>query len=58
MKIAAMLSRSKGRDFYDVMFLLAQAQPDYSFLAEKVNIHNPGVHGVTDVPEPLQEPHA
>jgi len=41
MKLAAMLSRSKGRDFYDVMFLMAQTQPDYSFLAERVNIHNP-----------------
>ncbi|MDA3821451.1 MAG: nucleotidyl transferase AbiEii/AbiGii toxin family protein [Bacteroidales bacterium] len=40
MKISAMLSRSKGRDFYDVMFLLAQTQPDYSFLAEEFNIHN------------------
>lgn len=42
MKISAMLSRRKGRDFYDVMFLLAQTQPDYSFLAEKSNIHNLG----------------
>jgi len=40
MKISAMLSRRKGRDFYDVMFLLAQTQPDYSFLAEKLNIRN------------------
>ena len=40
MKISAMLSRSKGRDFYDVMFLLAQTGPDYSFLAEKLNISN------------------
>ena len=40
MKISAMLSRSKGRDFYDVMFLLAQTQPNYSFLSEKLNIHN------------------
>ena len=40
MKISAMLSRRKGRDFYDVMFLLAQTRPDYSFLAKKLNIHN------------------
>lgn len=40
MKISAMLSRQKGRDFYDAMFLLAQTQPDYSFLAEKLNIRN------------------
>lgn len=40
MKISAMLSRRKGRDFYDTMFLLAQTQPDYSFLTEKFDIHN------------------
>jgi predicted nucleotidyltransferase component of viral defense system len=40
MKISAMLSRRKGRDFYDVMFLLAQTQPNYSFLIERLNIHN------------------
>jgi hypothetical protein len=40
MKISAILSHRKGRDFYDVMFLLAQTQPNYSFLAEKLNIHN------------------
>lgn len=40
MKISAMLSRSKGRDFYDVMFLLAQTQPDYNFLTRRFNIHN------------------
>lgn len=40
MKISAMLSRRKGRDFYDSMFLLGQTQPDYSFLTKKSNIHN------------------
>jgi predicted nucleotidyltransferase component of viral defense system len=40
MKISAMLSRQKGRDFYDAMFLLAQTSPDYSFLAERHGIHN------------------
>ena len=40
MKISAMLSRQKGRDFYDAMFLLAQSQPDYFFLIETLNIHN------------------
>lgn len=39
MKISALLSRAKGRDFYDVMFLLAQTPPDYEYLAEKQNIH-------------------
>jgi predicted nucleotidyltransferase component of viral defense system len=38
MKVAAMLNRQKGRDFYDVMFLLGQTSPDYSFLAEKCEI--------------------
>jgi predicted nucleotidyltransferase component of viral defense system len=40
MKIAAMLTRSKGRDFYDVMFLLAQAKPDYDFLYKRSGVHN------------------
>lgn len=40
MKIAALLSRRKGRDFYDVMFLLSQTQPDYPFLSEKLGINN------------------
>ena len=38
MKIAAMLNRQKGRDFYDVMFLLSQTQPDYTFLEQKCGI--------------------
>lgn len=40
MKISAMLSRQKGRDFYDAMFLLAQNKPDYPFLAEKHGIYD------------------
>ncbi len=40
MKIAAMLARGKGRDFYDVMFLLAQTQPDYDFLSARCGIRN------------------
>lgn len=42
MKLSAMLARQKGRDFYDAMFLLAQTQPDYTFLTENLNIHNLG----------------
>ena len=38
MKIAAMLARSKGRDFYDLMFLMAQAKPDYDFLYRRCGI--------------------
>ncbi|MCK9401528.1 MAG: nucleotidyl transferase AbiEii/AbiGii toxin family protein [Bacteroidales bacterium] len=40
MKISALLSRSKGRDFYDSMFLLGQTTPDYNFLAARNGIHN------------------
>ncbi|MCE5331417.1 MAG: nucleotidyl transferase AbiEii/AbiGii toxin family protein [Bacteroidales bacterium] len=40
MKLSAMLSRQKGRDFYDAMFLLAQAKPDYHFLSVQRGIHN------------------
>jgi hypothetical protein len=40
MKISAMLSRCKGRDYYDVMFLLAQTKPDYTFLAARCNVHD------------------
>jgi predicted nucleotidyltransferase component of viral defense system len=40
MKLSAMLSRQKGRDFYDAMFLLSQTKPDYPFLADKQGIHN------------------
>lgn len=38
MKISAMLARAKGRDFYDVMFLLAQSSPDYDFLSKRCGI--------------------
>jgi predicted nucleotidyltransferase component of viral defense system len=31
MKVAAMLNRQKGRDFYDVMFLLGQTSPSIHF---------------------------
>ena len=38
MKLAALLSRAKGRDFYDTMFLLSQTEPDYSFLKKRNGI--------------------
>ncbi|MDR2466152.1 MAG: hypothetical protein LBD35_02060, partial [Prevotellaceae bacterium] len=38
MKISALLSRGKGRDFYDAMFLLGQTKPDYSYLSAKCSI--------------------
>lgn len=40
MKISAMLARGKGRDYYDVMFLLSQTNPDYSFLAARCGIRD------------------
>lgn len=41
MKISALLDRSKGRDFYDVMVLLSQTKPDYSFLGRRHGIYGP-----------------
>ena len=40
MKLSVLLTRQKGRDFYDAMFLLGQVEPDYYYLAEKKGIHN------------------
>ncbi|MFU8781411.1 MAG: nucleotidyl transferase AbiEii/AbiGii toxin family protein [Kiritimatiellia bacterium] len=40
MKLAALLNRGKGRDYYDAMFLLAQTQPDYAFLAARCGVTN------------------
>ena len=40
MKLSAMLSRGKGRDYYDAMFLLSQTRPDYDFLSAKTGIRN------------------
>jgi hypothetical protein len=38
MKITAILAHAKGRDFYDLMFLLSQAKPDYDFLSKRCGI--------------------
>lgn len=38
MKLSAMLSRQKGRDFYDAMFLLSRTSPDYTTLSEMQGI--------------------
>ena len=38
MKWAALLSRGKGRDFYDTMFLMSQTSPDLDFLASRCGI--------------------
>lgn len=40
MKVCAMINRQKGRDFYDVMFLLSQTLPDFKFLSERCGITN------------------
>lgn len=38
MKLSAMITRQKGRDFYDSMFLLQQTKPDFNFLKVKCGI--------------------
>ena len=40
MKLSALLSRAKGRDFYDALFLLSQTNPNYGYLAKKQDINN------------------
>ena len=40
MKISALLSRQKGRDFYDTMFLLGQTNPDWTFLSARCGVNN------------------
>ena len=40
MKISALLARHKGRDFYDVMFLLSRTKPNYTFLKQRSGIEN------------------
>ena len=41
MKLAALLARAKGRDFYDSIFLWQQVQPDYDFLRQRCGIGAP-----------------
>ncbi len=38
MKLSALLSRAKGRDFYDALFLLHRSDPCYGFLEQKCGI--------------------
>jgi len=40
MKLSALLSRKKGRDFYDAIFLLSQTKPNYRYLSQKCGIIN------------------
>ena len=39
MKFAAILSRQKGRDFYDAIFLLSKTKPNLEFLQKRVGIN-------------------
>lgn len=41
MKLAALLARAKGRDFYDTIFLWQQTDPDYGFLHQRCGIDTP-----------------
>lgn len=41
MKLSALLTRAKGRDFYDCMFLMQQTKPSYEFLSKKNGISSP-----------------
>lgn len=40
MKVSALISRQKGRDFYDTMFLMGQTTPDYHFLSLSNGVKN------------------
>lgn len=40
MKLVTVIKRSKGRDFYDSMFLMQQTMPDYNFLEAKTGVSN------------------
>ncbi len=40
MKLSALLTRQKGRDFYDVLFLWQRTKPDYEFLRHSHGIEN------------------
>ena len=40
MKVSALLSRQKGRDFYDAMFLMGQTKPDFDFLSARSGVKN------------------
>ncbi|MCR5038224.1 MAG: nucleotidyl transferase AbiEii/AbiGii toxin family protein [Bacteroidales bacterium] len=41
MKLSALLTRAKGRDFYDTFFLWQRTEPDYHFLNSRSGIENP-----------------
>lgn len=41
MKLSALLTRAKGRDFFDCLFLMQRTQPSYEFLAMRDRISTP-----------------
>lgn len=41
MKLLALLTRGKGRDFYDTIFLWQQTSPDYDLLGDRCGIGTP-----------------
>ena len=51
MKLSALLSRGKGRDFYDAAFLLQRTRPDYAFLSRR----HPGVRDAASLKASLAE---
>jgi predicted nucleotidyltransferase component of viral defense system len=40
MKLTSLLARQRGRDFYDVMYLLGVTEPDYELLGGRWDIHD------------------
>ena len=51
MKLSALLTRAKGRDFYDAMFLLQRTKPDFGFLS----VSHPGIHDIDSLKAALLE---
>lgn len=51
MKLSALLTRAKGRDFYDAMFLLQRTKPDFGFLS----VSHPGIHDIGSLKAALLE---
>ena len=51
MKLSALLTRAKGRDFYDAMFLLQRTEPDYGFLGHS----HAGIQDKATLKRSLQE---
>jgi len=41
MKMAAMIDRQKGRDYYDCIFLMGMSQPNWEYLNAKLSIDSP-----------------